>query len=652
MEWKFKELTNSDTKVDPSHLEFFRSEALDDVVSALIREDIQNRLDAKVGVDSPLKIRYYLSTNEDALCVEKASYWLTSLEPHLNAPKTIEELGAGSSFDLGQVMHYLTIEGFNTSGLKGNPEETKDPVDNADRNDFYWFIRNVGRTGKKAGDRGRWGLGKIVYPASSNIRSFFCYSVREGDFRPALIGRSVLAIHAINGPEYVSEGYFAKFNNEEDPEFAMPEENIEEINRFIQDFKINRNLDQAGVSLVIPFPEESITYNSLTQCIIKSYFWEVLRGTLEVEIIQGNRICNISKDTINDVVMSWVELDEKDRECTQRRLEFCRKADQMRLSNEDFYFELSAPKSYGSPRMHELFESDEVYQKARECYRAGHIIAMELGVSIKRKEVKNAEEGSFLVYLQKDDELDRSDETFIRDGLTIIGESYIREVGVRALVLAELSPLNEFLGDAENPAHTKWISTTKHFHGKYSPGKTLLEYVQRSAMRLANSLGKVEDELLEDLLDDIFGVPTEHNSTAREKKPGKKRGRKKPPKINLTPRTRYLEKSKLNGGFRVFSAINATKKPDRIIIKMAYEAEGIRDPFSEYHPADFNLIDNNGGLCVEKQGCKELRRNPNLIELAVEEEMFSISITGFDLNRDLKIDAKPYIDKKDVEEYE
>jgi len=289
MKWKFKELVDSDTKVDPSHLQFFRSSALDDAVSALIREDIQNRLDAKSkqGEQSSVKVCYNLSAKGESLDREQADKWLAELEPHLNAPKTLEELGAQSPFRVDRKMPYLVIEGFNTTGLKGDSLETKDPVESSDRNDFYWFIRNVGRTRKKVGDRGRWGLGKIVYPASSDVRSFFCYSVREGDCRPTLVGRSVLAIHAINGSEYVSEGYFAKFESE-NPEFAVPEESGQEIEQFVKDFNIQRSSSDPGVSLVVPFPEESITHASLVQGVIKSYFWEILRGALEVEVSCGD----------------------------------------------------------------------------------------------------------------------------------------------------------------------------------------------------------------------------------------------------------------------------------------------------------------------------------------------------------------------------
>ena len=91
MEWRFDAITPQTTKVDPAHLEFFRSEALEDTVSALVREDIQNRLDAKLtGNVDPVKVRYFLSDASNHLPADLAARWLRGLEPHLNSPRSLE----------------------------------------------------------------------------------------------------------------------------------------------------------------------------------------------------------------------------------------------------------------------------------------------------------------------------------------------------------------------------------------------------------------------------------------------------------------------------------------------------------------------------------------------------------------------------------
>ena len=216
-------------------------------------------------------------------------------------------------------------------------------------------------------------------------------------------------------------------------------------------------------------------------------------------------------------------------------------------------------------------------------------------------------------------------------------------------MLSEHEPLNEFLGDAENPAHTKWLTTTQHFKGKYSKGNSILSYVQRSALNLARALGVIEDEILENLLDDIFGIPTDEDTKSTEKTASSKPGGKKPPREGVKSRSQYITRSKLKDGFRVYNLPDAKKTPDRVVIKMAYEAEGIANPFTQYHPADFNLNSADKKLVVQLDGCTELKRKPNLIEVSIDEPSFSVSIEGFDHKRDLKIDAKPYIDTEKEE---
>lgn len=647
MEWKFDAITPQTTKVDPAHLEFFRSEALEDMVSALVREDIQNRLDARLaGNADPVRVRYYLSDSSNHLPADHAKCWLKGLESHLNSPHSLEEIGS-EPINFSRPMPYLTIEDFNTTGLRGDPLETSDPDDGTDRNDFYWFIRNVGRTGKKAGDRGRWGLGKIVYPASSSIRSFYAYSVRVPDERPALIGRSVLAIHAIGGTEYHSEGYGATFPNTDYPYLAVPIEEHATIAEFTRHFGLTRKPNEPGLSLVIPFPESSVTQPSLTKAILQHYFWEILRGNLEVTVATNANIISIGKDSINDVVMTWPGLSPEARVSTQRRLEFCRKADSMKLTEPGGYFELNKPSSY-SCKIAELFKSKEELDRASVRYRNGQIVAAEFAVSVRKKDVP-PKDASFLVYIQRDEILGEPDETFIRDGLTIIGESRIREAGVRALVLAEDPTLTEFLGDAENPAHTRWLSTTKHFRGKYTHGHALLDYIRQSALKLANLLGKVENQMLEDLLDDVFGIPDATAARAQSNEPISKRGDRKPGKGGFA-RRRHLVTSRLveERGFKVALAPDAERRPDKVIIRVAYEPE-TGDPFKQYHPADFDFTEPAESMKIELKDCRQALTEPNRIEIEPLTNEFTIRVTGFDQNRDIRIDARPQFANAEAE---
>ena len=167
MNWRFKKLTPNDTRINATHLEFFRDEALANPVDALVREDIQNRLDARAAGEDGIKVCYRFRNGLASLPQAAAAGWLENLKPHLETGEAVKELDSGVSVDAP--MPCLLLEDFHTTGLEGDPLTTSDPEHADGRNDFYWFVRNVGRSGKKGSDRGRWGLGKIVYPAAPAI---------------------------------------------------------------------------------------------------------------------------------------------------------------------------------------------------------------------------------------------------------------------------------------------------------------------------------------------------------------------------------------------------------------------------------------------------------------------------------------------------
>ena len=55
----------------------------------------------------------------------------------------------------------MVVEDFGARGLGGNPllSNAPDP-DSKVKEDFFWFWRNIGLSGKTGDDLGRWGLGK------------------------------------------------------------------------------------------------------------------------------------------------------------------------------------------------------------------------------------------------------------------------------------------------------------------------------------------------------------------------------------------------------------------------------------------------------------------------------------------------------------
>jgi hypothetical protein len=644
MEWRFRALTPNDTRINATHLEFFRDEALTNAVDALVREDLQNRLDAHAEGEPPVEVRYRFSGPHDSLSPARAATYLNELRPHLDAPGSREELDAPPAAD--EAMSFLVIEDFNTTGLAGDPDMTSDPEAGAARNDFYWFIRNVGRSGKKGGDRGRWGLGKIVYPASSRLRSFFAYTVRRRDQRRLLIGRSVLAVHRIGGTDYESEGYFGRFDDGEFHFFATPETDAHTLDTFCADFGITRRPEEPGVSLVVPFPAGDLRYQTLTESVIDHYFLEILRGRLVVRVSFAGEETVLSSATVEDVVRVWKGSKVFDRDETLARIAFAREA-MLREQDSSSHFVLAET---GSPRWGDLeqrFANAAQITEAKRQWLAGNLLSFDVPVRVARTDGSRNELSTFRVYLQRDEASARCAEYFIRDGLAISGVGTLREPGVRALVIIEHTAIAELLGDSENPAHTHWLQTTKHFRGKYKLGPTILSFVKNTPTRLVSFLSRRDEALDTDLLQHLFSVPLpegEQKKTPRQK-PGTETTPPKPPPPAAPS---YIACERVDGGFVLRPSANPTAIPDSIVVRLAYET--LRgNPFKLHHPADFDLVTRPNALEYSGRGVELDMLEANRCRIKIQQPDFQIRITGFDPHRDLIVDARAEIRSRPAE---
>ena len=60
-----------------------------------------------------------------------------------------------------------------------------------------------------------------------------------------------------------------------------------------------------------------------------------------------------------------------------------------------------------------------------------------------------------------------------------------------------------------------------------------------------------------------------------------------------------------------------------------------------FHPADFDFTEPAETLRVEVKDCQQTLTEPNRLEVETLTDEFTIRVTGFDGNRDIRIDARP-----------
>lgn len=82
MKWSFRKMSRGETTRDPIIGEFFSTEAIDNPAEALVREGIQNALDAKTG--QAIRVRIFLGNGNYILKSDRVSFWFNGIWDHLN----------------------------------------------------------------------------------------------------------------------------------------------------------------------------------------------------------------------------------------------------------------------------------------------------------------------------------------------------------------------------------------------------------------------------------------------------------------------------------------------------------------------------------------------------------------------------------------
>ena len=405
---------------DPIQGEFFSSQSIAD---RLVRESIQNSLDARAGTEQPVRIRFTLR-DRDGLSAERAGAYFNGLLRHLdaamedNAPGRValERLGDG------QRVPYLLIEDFNTTGLIGDVEQFSDPSisGGSDDNHFYWFVRNVGRSGKRGLEGGSWGVGKWVFPDASAINTFFLLTLRQDDQRAIFMGQSVLKMHTLGRARYFPYGHFAEI--EPDSEFALPIGAPVEIHRVSEDFGLTR-AGEPGLSIMVPFPEEGLDRDSILRAVIRYYFSPILSDRLLVEVSDsssGDQGIRVDYDTIYDIIddIDWSD-SGTDLTPENRRRMFDLVQDHATVSGQDMITTREPEPNRDPTRtsFSDKFETD-LLEEARSRYELGEALTFRIPVWVHPKN-DSPRLSRFDLIVQRDVNQEGTHTEYVRNNLTI-----------------------------------------------------------------------------------------------------------------------------------------------------------------------------------------------------------------------------------------
>jgi hypothetical protein len=637
--WKFRGMAKGEDSVDPIQGEFFASEEIGDLSEILIRESIQNSLDARLDKDNgvaEVAITYktsHLTFSE----LQAEGMPLCGLAPHISAENS--GLNPDSIPKPSHKADYLVVEDFGTRGLNGDPDfdDSDRPVTLDDRGfyDFFFFWRNIGRSGKKDGI-GSWGLGKHVFPAASRINAYFGLTCRSEDKRRLLMGKSILKIHHHESRKYAPYGYFGHFDEQDF--FALPFDEESHIRSFAEIFQVRREAE-SGLSVVVPFPKIGLLDpKPLVESVLRDYFYPVIRGRLKVTVdYEGCAKIVIDDMTIKAVAKEYLASDEMLLKTIDLAIWSAE------LSEEEVIV-LNSPDLHRVPSVADLEIPDEMLGCIRASLEEKGKIALRVPVRVKL-DGREPEQGVFDICFMQTDIARCVPAKYIRQGIDVKNVNRAKlDAGCIALVEVHDSLLGTLLRVSEPPAHDRWEQrNNEDLLAQYDRGSKTIGFVKSAPYEIWRRISKKNVEQNRDLLRDIFHLDASDIPSGKKQKSGGDKKKKEPEEVVDPPpaSVRMVRTEKITGkvsGFEISPAEKATHMPDTITVKTAYRVAA-GNHFSKYSPLDFKL--GRKPIKIKMAGVKKVSCEENLLVLSIVKKKFKVEVTGFDPNRDLVVDVKP-----------
>lgn len=625
-EWYFRPKQPGEQNREPIHSEFFASDAISEPGKALVREGIQNSLDASLRNGSPVMVRIYLSGTERQIPPDMHSVFFNGSWPHFNAERNGLEASSRPSAD--DPCPFIVFEDMNTEGLTGDLTEPFQP-DPGIENHFYHFFRAEGQSDKGASKRGSWGVGKTVFLRSSRLSSVIGLTVREDDGQRILMGKSVLRSHRVDDLNY-QDGYLGVPPESEG--VVLPIKDDATLDQFCEIFGIERGSKETGLSLMIPWYDQEITEHEIIRSVLKDYFYPILDGQLEVIIETPSYEALLGKNTLLE------QVEELGEEFSADLSPLIQLAQWAQAVVDEERIVLNEPTGVRAWKWSSAIVPAGAMDQMRESLDKGDRLAVRVPVSVKPKS-GDPRATYFDMYFERSFDDERGRPTFIREGIIIAEVKSSRSRGVRAIVVASDEAIAEFLRDAENPSHTDWNHS--RLKDKYRYGfRSDLDFVKNCVYELVRIVSTEEREEDKKLLADVFSIPAPPDDEAPEPRPDPKPtpepgdGPDDPPQPPPPPQKKRFHLSRRAGGFSVTKGDDDAAVPESIVIRAAYDIRR-GNPIKRYNPADFNLNKAPIRLEPDPTGLDITEIADNRIVAKVTARDFSIHVIGFDPKRQL-----------------
>ena len=663
-DWVFRVKANS----EPDHgnvQALFSYEG--DTAKRLVRESIQNSLDQALDKDVPVEVRINLNLKDSSINTRNSMFF-NGLRFHVEQSlNEATDEGKGNPIEMNQNilsqfdsnMNFLVIEDFKTTGVTGSVKRYTKPRDNEHKalENFYYFFRAEGISGKHGDKMGSWGYGKWVFTMASKINTTFAYSVKQQDnIEPEtgvqrLIGFANLWEHGSqDGKRYAPVGYYGKQEHGDDElhsndRITLPFDDRDEtiINEAKTTFGLTRNSDETGLSLVMLMPhDDAITYEELFSSVIQFWFYAIIENKLKVTITNGEQSVTLDNNTLLDEVdnVEWDNMDlqhfsdfpenAEDVKTLINLSEYVHTIDKQNLIklNIQNITETNDDKDWDN------FFTDDELTRYRNRFENEETLVFEVPVFVHEIENNSNTQSYFRLGLQKDTQLQRSQINWVREYLTIPGAGRLNlpTTHVRSFGLVNDPPLQQMLRDSEEPTHYDWKQGEPALKQKYILGSKTVLFVKRSINNIIKQITDTANDDWEDAFISIFSLQQSNQSVGQDDSESGDTRETDQQVPTLERKKDPIRITSLDGGAAEIIALKTFDENEIVDLTFAYDVDH-GDAFTDYHPSDFDFTGDS--INIDKNKCKFQITGQNTIRILDIQSGMKLRLSGFGTNRDL-----------------
>lgn len=566
-----------------------------------VREAVQNSLDAAPN-GAKVTIRFTFGEDNGGA----AAAILAELKEFRSA--------ANQDWPASDAVNWIAIEDFGTSGLKGGLHDRT--------SDFWNYWLNFGISNKSGSGRGGRGVGRKTFLLVSAIKAVIGSTLRD-DGIAAVAGYAMLKPKVHQGRMRAGLAIFANAEAEDVYDLHPFSAAAAAVAKAFS--VVDRGLgSQAGFTLVVPFPDPSLTSQRIKAALIENFAPAIMGGLLVAEV-DGQTL----DDTTIVSVAGGVSNDFADRSFRERHSTIL---DLLRKARQAADLEIRVDEPGGQKRLKQIIGEVAAGTLRDTLQSKGRVV---LKVVIPVVQNGTVEDCPVRIAISEAPYGSTPIDEFYRAGMRLPNVVSKSPGNLDAVILAELGSLVTYLNLCEGKAHLDLLENDE-------VKKKLAEKGFDGGPAVRRRIKRLPDEIREAVLPDatkpdssIFAKfftapPRSGDGTKREKR--KSTAPPDPP----PPRPTILRTVKVEGGFEVRVEQGRADKlaGATVRIKAAY-ASGSRK--LDWQPLDFSFA--RAPINIEHEACDIDRQEGNEIRCSNCADGFIIRVTGFDPKRELETDV-------------